>query len=911
MAGLLCLFVLTSKAERLRVGELSSGMVRLTHLRVNGLTSPMGIDRQEPVFSWRIESDERGYSQKSYELTVTERTGEVVWSSGLVESSRQTDVCYEGSPLQSRHEYVWTLRVTGNDGSVAEAQSTFETAFMSASEWTAQWIGTTTDVVPMYGRAFSLEEGKTVRRARIYATALGVMSMQMNGQAVTLNRLEPGETGFDRTIHYSTYDVTALLKPTPDPSQKGREIVWTAMVAGGLYNILEAPDRYSKPELHNTGIPSMLAELFIDYEDGTTQHIVTDGTWRTAPSPITAFNWWGGVDYDGQWTMNNGQWTMDDWDAATVVTPTTNLPVEKGGKNPIGTLVSRQHEPVRVVEEWKAKSVTALPNGHYVVDFGQNFAGTYRFALLGKAGQTLKMQTSEQLNADGSVNAQGYYGGQIVIYNTYTFANDETVTWEPDLLYFGFRYMEISGLTEAPTADQFTAQRMRLNVEATSRLQTSNTLINQIHEMCRHSVESQMFNVFTDCPQREKMGWLDVPNQMYNSIAANFDFQTFGYKIVQDCFDAQKYYTGAKAGKVPSTVPHFFTDWDDDPNWGGSAIFIPYRTWRTYDDPTLLNRHYDGMKRLIDYYTSLTSGYIMPGSSYSALSDWGQGSSGLAEETTAEFTITCTYYYLLRIMAEMATETGRTDDAQTFNDLADHVREAFNNRFYDTATATYEFGNQAELAMPLYYGLVPETEVERVAAALAEKVKSDNYKIKTGECGLKPVLMSLARYGYNDIVWRMACQTDYPSYGYFVQNGCTTTPELWNMAYSQNHCMLDHIEEWFYSQLAGIQNDGLGYDRIIIAPYVPTDLNHLSADLQTVRGLVHSEYTRLTGGIRYRFTIPANTTATLRLTIGSGQRLYLDGEVLSTEQAGILSVTYNDTEATVVVGSGTYELTAG
>ena len=160
--------------------------------------------------------------------------------------------------------------------------------------------------------------------------------------------------------------------------------------------------------------------------------------------------------------------------------------------------------------------------------------------------------------------------------------------------------------------------------------------------------------------------------------------------------------------------------------------------------------------------------------------------------------------------------------------------------------------------MPLYYGLVDDTVAQRVADRLAEKVISDGYKVKTGECGLKPVLMMLAAYGHNDIVWQMACQTDYPSYGYFVENGCTTTPELWDMRYSQNHCMLDHIEEWFYTHLAGIRNEGIGYDSIVIQPYVPADLDSLSATIQTPHGPVVSQYKRisLTQQIDYHFSIP-------------------------------------------------------
>ena len=741
------------------------------------------------------------------------------------------------------------------------------------TEWQAQWIASdVTEAVPYFARDFVAK--KRIKTATLRASALGVMALRMNGQPVSENRLEPGESQYDQTVLYCTYDVTPLMK-------KGKNHL-LAKVGGGLFCVPpETPGRYTKPEIKNNGTSAFLCQLNIEYKDGSTERIVTDESWFTAPSPTIISNYWGGEDYDARREPKN-----TDWHAVKVIQPTTNLPIEEFKANslhqrPIGQLRPQEHEPIRVVEEWPAVSVTPLANGDYVVDFGQNFAGVFEFTLKGKTGQTIRLQTSEQLNADGTVNAQECYCGPIVVYDTYTFGHDGTETWGPELMYHGFRYMQVSGLTEKPRPEQFKALRMRVSCEPIGHFETSNQLINQIHRICRNSIESQLFHVFTDCPQREKMGWLDVPNQMYNSITLNFDFRRLCHKIVRDCFDAQAYYTGAKRGKVPSTVPHFFTDWDDDPNWGGSAILIPYRTWKTYGDSSLMEQWYDGMKRLIDYYTSLTEGGLMPGAKYSRLSDWGQESSGLKNKTVPEFTITCTYHYLLKVMAEMARETGREADAQRFDQLAAKTRTAFNARFYNDSTGIYAHGNQAELAMPLYYGLIDEKQTRRVADRLTEKVISDGYKVKTGECGLKPVLMMLAQYGHNDVVWQMACQTDCPSYGYWVQQGCTSTPELWTMQYSQNHCMMDHIEEWFYTHLAGIQNIGLGYDHIRLQPYVPSDLDSLKASVKTSHGSVVSEYRRQTdGSVRFRFVVPQGTTATILLPdgrqyeVGAGEYKY-------------------------------------
>jgi alpha-L-rhamnosidase len=884
----------------------TNAAVRVTGMKVSGLVAPLGID-ETPTFSWQTESDERGFQQQSYAITVTDASGKKVWQSGVVTSDAQSNIRYEGMPLRSRAAYRWTVRIAGTKGEVSKvAASTFETAFLDASEWKAEWIGgERSAAVPYYGTHFEVGKKKVVR-ARIYATALGVFTMKVNGAAVTENQLEPGESEFVKTVQYATYDVTPLLR-------HGRNTI-VAQVGGGIFNVAKVgangglTERYCK-EISNQGDVCLKAEVYIEYADGTTETVLTDGTWLTHPSPTTGSNWWGGEDYDATREIpdiGSPDYDFDGWKAVQVV----EHPQFKCGQSSgeVGVLKSRSYEPVRVVESWKAVSVTPVTldgKQAYVIDFGKNFAGTFRFSLRGKRGQVITLRTGHLLDAEGKVKQETFNAWPYDIYDTYIFKGEGSVEqWGPTFMYHGTRYLQILGLTEPPTPEQFTALRMRAAVEQTGEFVTSNTLLNDIHTICRDGIQSQIYNAFTDCPHREKLGWLDVPNELYYSIGYNYDMAAFWSKTVQDCFDAQ-YATG----KVPSTVPHFHGDWDDDPNWGGSAIFVPYRNWQMYGDKRLMTKHYDGMKRLIDYYTSMTRDHLMPGSSYSALSDWGQGSSGLVHQIPAEFTITTSYYYLLNAMSEMAAELGHTDDAATFAETAEEVKKAFNARFFHAETGVYDYGNQGDYGMPLYYGLVDAENEERVAAKLAESVCNADYKIKTGEIALKPVLMSLAKYGYNDIVYQMANQTDYPSYGYWVKQGCTTTPELWNMEYSQNHCMMNHIEEWFYSQLGGIQMadgaEGIGFHRFVIRPWMSTDLAHMRARTKSLYGEILSEYMRTADGIDFHFVVPANTKATLVLPAFRGQ-LKEAGREVTPKTAGVERVEYGDSTATLVVGSGEY-----
>ena len=1040
----------------------------LDELKVEGLRSPMGVDVATPHFSWEMESDERGCIQTSYTIKVCDASGATVWDSGDVSSSIQSGIEYGGSPLLSCSAYTWTVKVKDNHGSIAEASSFFETAFMSDSEWTGKWIhsessyptkdamviefdeplscrylrlnvselglrangdanfayvqlsefeiysggtnvarsatfsvgksadnweltnygwslayindgktsGTlgwtttqnavvpvivTADLgsvktvekvvlyprqddyavgkanniaanfpgvftlqtsdnnssykevysyasqkeckVPYFGKSFDIASGKSVKRARIYASALGVFTMKLNGQAVTNSVLEPGESEYEKTLLYSTYDVTSLLR-------EGRNAL-IGQVAGGIYNIDYLSGRYSKGEVFNSGNTGLLAELHIEYSDGTSEVIVTDSSWKTTSGPTLGSNWWGGEDYDARLRISDidsPDVDMSYWGKVTEITPYFSS--SHSGVKGTGKLKSRMYEPLEVVEVWKAVSVKTIQSGGYtlrMIDFGRNFAGTYKFKLKGRAGQEISLRCGENIKPDGSVMMENFYSGPSDQYEVYTFAGDsEGEEWGPEFMYHGFRYLQIIGLDSEPNAEDFTAYRIRSSLDNIGKVETSNSLINDIHVICRDAIASQLYNCITDCPHREKLGWLDVPNEMYVSLNMNFDMQNFYKKVVMDCFDAQQ-----SNGWVPSICPFYMNVYGDDTNWGGAAILVPYRNWKYYGDKSLMTKYYTKMKRLVQHFNNNTTGYLI-NNSYSVLSDWGQQTAGVSPLVPTEFTETTTYYYILCAMEEMAKELGNTSDVTTYRTRAKNVKDAFNKKFYNSATGVYTSvsgggGRQSEQAQPLYYGLVPDGDEEKVAAVLAEAVKKDGYKVKAGEIALKCVFMCLAKYGYNDIVWEMANQTDCPSYGYWVKEGYTTTPEYWTVGdESQNHCMMDHIEEWFFTQLGGIQNTGTAFDTFTIAPFIPSDLEKCNITTRCNYGEIRSAWEKHDEDMSFTFVVPVGTTATIIVPVADGKWLTEDGEGLVAGEKGVQSVEYADGKATVVVGSGTY-----
>lgn len=1041
---------------------------RIADMRTLGLRNPIGIE-SNPTFSWKIESDQRGYCQKAYEITVADSRGNHVWSSGKVESSQQTNVPYGGPALSSRMRYTWSVVAYDmSDVSSETGQGIFETALLRPEEWNpAAWIapkkrpykarveivpqavgekvrfvklnvsssgphamsdpsygfvqiaemeiydrdgnnvarnatfrasnawelsnygwsvkylndgvisgggtngfttkqnvtntvivadlGSLVDVsrvvlyprqdapavndsehaanfpssysvsmgateskykvqyearnasapsyesegqIPYMGCNFQIDNKKKVSSARLYASAIGVFTMRMNGQKVTDNVLEPGESAYDKHVLYSTYDVTQLVQP-------GRNAI-IAQVAGGIANMSKMSDRFVKPELaSNAATTSLRALLYVKYDDGTELCVPTDGSWGTHDSPTTGSNWYGGEDYDARREVHgifDAGYDLDGWEHCEVVAPTFCAPSVSADVYEIGQMRAREYDALQVVESWPAVRVEKNAKGNYLVDFGQNFAGTYAFHLHAAEGTKITLYDSE-LQENGSCKFEYMYepkGTTNKTLDTYVFkGNPDGETWGPEFMYHGFRYLEISGLAEAPKPGDFIAKRIRSKMDVAGHFETSSQLLNDIHGMCFHGIESQLYNTVTDCPHREKLGWLDVPNMMYYSLSYNFDVKNLLSKVVMDAFDSQGF-----NNYVPSTVPHFMRAYDDDLNWGGAAITIPWRNYKMYGDEELMRRYYSEMKSLLEYYGSLTENHIVR--NYSVLSDWGQQTSGLKQLTSSPFTLTCTYYYLLNAMSEVAQVIGHTEDSERWTKEASEVKKAFNNRFYKDGV--YEYGNQANYGMALYYGLVDEENVPSVAASLAQSVRNSNYCIKTGEIGLRPTLMALAQNGYNDIVYKMANKTTYPSYGYWLKQGATTSLEYWDMSLSQNHCMMDHIEEWFFACLAGISNAGEGYETINIKPWVPVDLASLDVCVATPRGDVCVAWNRTEKSTLYTISVPAGSKANVILPVIKGVKLKEENTNLASLPS-VSDVVYADTLVSFTLGSGNYMFT--
>jgi alpha-L-rhamnosidase len=730
---------------------------------------------------------------------------------------------------------------------------------------------TKTNEVSIFGKNFTIN--KEIKRARAYASGLGDFDLRINGQKVTDHVLEPGETDYTKTVLYATYDIT-------DKLVQGKNTA-LSFVGGALYNN-PANNRYNKVN-RTYGPKRFIAQIQIDYADGTSDTIITDESWKVSTGATTFSSWYGGEDYNAnlyQSEMFQAGYAVDGWQNAELCTVAA------------GTLKAQFYPQTKVVETWKAIAVKAPTAKAYVVDFGQNFAGQYEFTLKQPANTVIKLYPTELLNSSG-VSDQRPTGSPR--YDTYTFRGDEHgETWGPHFMYHGFRYLVIYGLKSAPTPDMFTAKRIRSSVTRTGSVETSNTMLNNIHKIIVRATESNLYNTLTDCPHREKLGWLEVPQLMFNSISFNFDMAPWWPKIALDTKDAQ-----FDNGYVPNVTPHHITfsgAFDNDPSWGGSTILVPYRSYKFYGDRSVIESAYPTMNRLMAYYKTRTSGNLL---NIDGLGDWG----AYDKNTTVGFTINCTYYALAQAMEECAHTLGFTADENSYHQLAENIRTAINTKYF--VNGVYDAGTQADYAMALYYNIVEDKDRASVVNQLLATVKSADYHITTGEVALKPLFMSLSENGYDDLIYQMANKTDMPSYGYFVKQGCTTLAENWAMKSSLNHCMLGHIEEWFFSGIGGIRNSSIGFKKFRIEPYFGKELSFAKVQTDCGAGNISTDWKRTDNVISANFEVPVNTVAEIVLP-AKEFTVIAEGDKEIALGNGIINITRDSLSAHITVGSGSY-----
>ena len=802
--------------------------------------NPTGIDSPRPRLSWKLKSDERAQQQTAYQVVAASAPEKLapgaadLWDSGRVASSQTAWIAYGGASLRSFQRGWWKVRVWDRSGAASAWSEAAEwtMAVLDARDWKASWIAhpdrsLRAGPLPIFRKEIVID--RPLRRALALVCGLGFHELRINGAKVGDHELAPAWTNFRETVLYESFDVTPLLK-------SGANAIGV-LLGNGFYNV--AGGRYAK-FTGSFGHPRLLLQLHLEFEDGTVRDVGTDRSWRVHDGPVTFTCIYGGEDFDAR--LEPPGWERPGFDDSAWERP---VGVEGTG----GAMRAQSSPPVRVQETFRPVGVTQPKPGVAVYDLGQNFAGWPRITVSGPAGAQVRMTPGELLDAAGLVT-QRSSGGPA--YFTYTLKGVGRETWSPRFAYYGFRYVQVEGAEV--TVHALEGQFLHLDAARTGRFACSNELFNRIHKLIDAAIRSNLEHVVTDCPHREKLGWLEVPYLMGPALLYDWDLRAFLPKVSRDIREAQTI-----DGLFPDIAPEYVVfggAFRDSPEWGSTGILLPWLAWQWYGDRRPLEDSYGAMKNYAAYLGTKTKDHLL---AY-GLGDWydiGPGSPGPSKLTPNGVTATATYHEDLRVLEQAARLLGRDADARAFGEEARMVREAFQK--------AYTTGSQTALAMSLVLGLAPESARAALVERLVADVRGRGNHPSAGDVGHRYLIEALMNAGRSDVVYDMASRTDPPSYGAQLAAGATSLTEAWDAdaQSSQNHCMLGHVEEWIYAGLAGIRPDAgaPGLSRIRIRPEPVGDVKWVKASWETFRGPVEVSWRIEGSAFQLSVDVPPGMTA--------------------------------------------------
>jgi hypothetical protein len=700
-------------------------------------------------------------------------------------------------------------------------------------------FGSTPRGMPVFKRGLLLD--KQVREAVLSVCGLGQYELFLNGRKVGDDLLAPGWSNYKKVCLYDTFDLTKQLR--------GGANELRVMLGNGFFNI--PGGRYTKLT-GSFGQPMLTLQMRVRFTDGTEQLLVSDGSWKTANGPVTFSCVYGGEDYDARREAR----LKDEasWTPAKVV------------DGPGGTLtgLSQAAEPIGAIETLKAVKVNKISKNLLVCDFGQNASFMPRLKVKGAAGAAVKMTPAELLGGDGRISDPMCGGNAFYTYTLKGAAEGET--WFPQFFYRGGRYLqvELSAPEGKPLPEIVSLESVVVHSKAkpAGDFACSNDLFNRTRSLIRWAQRSNLMSVLTDCPHREKLGWLEQYHLHGYALRYEWDMAAMYVKGMGDMAQAQ-----LDNGLVPDIAPEYTVFGDgfrDSPEWGSSFVIVPWQQYECTGDTSLLATYYGGMKRYCDYLQSKSRDLIVS----HGLGDWydiGPNPPGVAQLTPIELTATAYFFHCAEIISRTATLLGKPDDAQQYAALAGRIREAFNKKFWNEQAGVFATGSQCANAVPLVMGIAEPNMRARALDAIVKDVQAKG--LTAGDVGFHYLLRALYEGGRSDVIYDMNNQSDKPGYGYQLKMGATALTEAWNaeVRSSHNHFMLGHITEWLYAGLGGIQLDPAapGWKKFIIQPAIVGDLTWVKAHYDSPYGRIVSHWKRSGRNVTMDVAVPANTTATI------------------------------------------------
>lgn len=856
-------------------------MLSIYDLQTEYRANPLGIDSLEPRFSWKMKTSAHDIVQTSYQIAIFSQNG-TVWNTGEVQSDQSVHVTYKGKALLPTTRYEVKVTIKDNHGNTATAEGWFETGLMNYENFKAAWIthGFEDDLQPcaVFAKEFSLS-GK-VKRARVYASALGLYELSLNGDKVGDAYFAPGWTTYRKRLQYQTYDITAMLG-----EQNRIEIT----VGNGWYKGILG---YHEEGNHFGNRTAAIAQIEIVYEDGTRETILTDASWNSTTGARRYSDIYNGetIDYT---------FTPPEPVSAVLYDHSKHI------------LVGQENEPVRITERLKAKELIITPKGEVVLDFGQNLAGVVEARLNCPKGTKVTIKHAEALDENGCFYTTNLRSAKAT--DTFICSGEEDV-FMPVFTFHGFRYIQIEGLGNNPNLEDFTACVIHSDLEQTGSFECSSEDVNRLWQNINWTLRSNYLDVPTDCPQRdERFGFTGDAQIFLPTAAFNKNVALFYTKWLRDLRAEQTADFG-----VPVAVPNIFGNSGGVAIWHDAATIVPWTMWKVYGDKRFLEDSYESMKSCVEYTRGKAGEYglLLTGQ---PLGDWvamdrekgptransneildaGHGSKNGA--TDVHYIANAYYAYSTYIVAQSAEELGRKEDAEAYQKLYNEIVDRF-RREYVTQAGRLVSETQTACVLALHLNLVEEKDRKRVFDTLLSNLKRHENHLTTGFIGTQFLCHVLSDNGGHDTAGSVFLKEDCPSWLYSVKLGATTVWELWDGVNSDgsfnryemnslNQFAFASIGDWMHKKLLGLEILEPGYKKSRIEPKPIKGIPSMKGSIQTVYGELSCSVACKNKRFVVDIRVPANTTAVVRLpdrdeeiTVGSGDYHYEYNTELSFEK---------------------------
>ncbi|MDA9596986.1 glycoside hydrolase family 78 protein [Flavobacteriaceae bacterium] len=884
--------------------------INITQLEVEKLTRPLGLDTQNPDFSWIIKSDEHNLSQTHYQIFVASdkvfSKKSLVWDSGKVNSSESVYVKYQGKPLDYATKYYWTVKVWTNQSSRSRQSgvSFWTTGMMSSENWKSEWIGVDDEDKRVKNSPYFTNDFKVdnqITSAQLFITSRGIYEAHINGKRVGESYLTPGWTSYNNRIQYQAYDVQNLIS-------SGDNRLGVILADGWFRNF--RPNSGKRKTDYGDEL-SFIAELVISFENGTKQTIINDDNWNYHFGSIQNSSIYNGEMVD--FNLDDPSWSNSKKKIPNSKKAQSVKPYE-------GKLDHTRNEMIKKREVLKAQKLIITPSGDKVIDFGQNLVGWAQFKSNLPKGTEITLYHAEVLDKAGEFYTTNLRAAKQK--NTFILNGKKDQIYHPTFTFQGFRYLKVEGIDQI-NLDDFKAVALYSDMEFTGSLTTSNELINQLQENIQWGQRGNFLDVPTDCPQRdERLGWTGDAQAFFNTAGFNMDVKNFFDKWLIDLTYDQR-----SDGAVPGVVPHNNYLNLNTPTvikgsfgrtgWADAATIIPWHSYLIYGDTKTLERQYISMVKWIDFMTQNSKNNL-----YIKEDHWGDwlffsrddDNSGRSAVTSKKLIAQAFYCYSTQLLIKSAQALGYKDDVIKYTELYDKLVKAFNNEFV-TKNGMLVSDSQTAYVLALQFNLLSEENAKIAVGRLVDNI-NDYGHLTTGFLGTPFLCHVLSDNGKNEEAIKLLLRQEYPSWLYPVTKGATTIWERWNgikpdgsfqypSMNSFNHYAYGAIGEWMYNNLMGLKlnEDFPGYKRFTIEPIFDENFENVKASFDSNYGEIAVEWSRKNGKLHLTIDVPANTSSDVILNKPTEGNWKLDNAKLASK---IMEHQEQSEKTILLLGSGKY-----